>query len=266
MTIRIGWIDKGPSPYVSFALEADVLSQSAGGNYTNVRFRLRASKGTGSYFNGSGAQRGYYGPSVNFGTHSPSPFLPSGSTGWNYSWDKRLDHDSNGYYRGSTSLALSMHLDYGNINEWHSGSMPIPRIPRAPGAPGTPSVSNVLPTSATLAWGAADRGHAAIIEYQVQTALNSGFTSGAAVATTGTTRSYTPTNLTPGVTYHARVRARNSDGWGSWSSAVQFETLAGGRLKHNDTWVNATPWVKHNGEWVRARPWIKHDGEWVTAR
>lgn len=269
-TVRIGGIvTSGPS--TQFWLEADWVSTDSANNRSLLRVWGRGANGpsgtTGSSFLGSGEQVAFVNGDI-IGVYSANPFLPSGfaqnQQRWHVSWDRWFGHDGNG---NGPSVALMMDLNFGSVNQRHFGDIGAPaRIPRAPGAPGTPSASGITPIGATITWGAASRGHANIVEYQIQRATNSAFTTGVVTVGTGTTRSHTPTNLTPATRYWWRARARNGDGWGAWSGAMNFETLGGGRVKHGGAWVNATPWVKAGGSWSRARPWIKHGGVWVPSR
>jgi hypothetical protein len=144
--------------------------------------------------------------------------LGSGVSGW-------LGHDGNG---NLGLLTGAYHNAPGPFNtasigdSWVSGD----RLPKVPGKTPTPTVSGISSTGMSVAWGAASRGHADIVEYQLQRATNVGF-SGAVTASTGTARSAAVTGLTPGTDYWFRARARNGDGWGEWSDARATRTLSG---------------------------------------
>lgn len=274
-TVRIGGIVKS-SPSTQFWLEADWVQTDSANNRSLLRVWLRAANGPSGLIGSNFLAEGYQNAHANgylFEVRR-NPFLPSGFTQnqqrWHESADRWFSHNGDG---NGPSVSLAMELGYGDINDrgdngrWHTGSIGAPaRIPRAPGAAGTPSASGITPIGASITWGAASRGHANIVEYQIQRATNSAFTSGVVTVGTGTSRSHSPTNLTPATRYWWRARARNADGWGAWSGAMSFETLGGGRIKHAGAWVNATPWLKSGGAWSRSRPWQKQGGVWVPLR
>lgn len=90
----------------------------------------------------------------------------------------------------------------------------------APSTPGAPTVSNVTSSSARLTWNEPNNNGAAIDQYGYRaerggTFIDGGFT---------TSRSATVYGLQPNTRYGARVRARNSVGWSSFSSFRYFTT------------------------------------------
>lgn len=95
---------------------------------------------------------------------------------------------------------------------------------RLPSAPGTPSVTSTGTDRVGLSWSAPSAVGGGILEYQVQRATNSGFTSGTATFGGSTSLSRLVTGLNPGTTYFFRVRARNNDGWGAWSGTRSQST------------------------------------------
>ena len=103
---------------------------------------------------------------------------------------------------------------------WVEVSLTLDRIPKPPNAPSTPSRSFAAPTTMTISWGAPDNNGASIDEYQLQYDDNSRFSSPSTVST-GTSRSKAVT-VGIGKTWYFRVRARNAQGWGSWSSATSY--------------------------------------------
>lgn len=94
-------------------------------------------------------------------------------------------------------------------------------IPPVPDAPGGVARAFTAPRQVTVTWNAAAGNGASILEYQVQTANNSGFTSPSTYST-GTSRTHTRTDYALGTTHYWRVRARSSQGWGAWSSSVSY--------------------------------------------
>jgi hypothetical protein len=70
-------------------------------------------------------------------------------------------------------------------------------------------------------------------------------------------------NLDPGKTYYFWARARNSVGWGPWTStASRLILIAGSRVLVAGQWKRAVPYVRVGGVWKVAEPWIKDVGVW----
>lgn len=239
MTDRISSFQSGPA--TTFYMEADVVETDA--DYgANGRWRLRfyhrnknGPGGTpGSNFGGPGTvtiQRSAGGSWSTVDSRSGNPFLPSGYDDNEQRWregpfDVWVNANSNGYWSSNiTSMPLRMILDYGTIDAIPTGSLPIPRIARAPGKPGDPVVSNLTPTGAKFTWPAAARGNANILDYGVYVSTSPTFASHVYAAWEGVVLTKTLEGLLPGTTYYMRTRARNSDGTGAYSDAVEFTTL-----------------------------------------
>jgi hypothetical protein len=134
-----------------------------------------------------------------------------------------------------------------------------------PGAPTGVSVSDVTTTTAKVSWVApADNGGSAITSYGVQVAENAAFTEGVRplVGGNGAAPPATLTDLVPGRTYYARVRAGNAMGAGGWSSTVVFTALSGAKMKVGDAWVPIRVWLKVAGTWRAVTVHQKVDGVW----
>jgi hypothetical protein len=69
-------------------------------------------------------------------------------------------------------------------------------------------------------------------------------------------------NLDPGQTYYFWGRARNSVGWGPWSSAYPLTLIAGSRILVAGQWKRAVPYVRVGGVWKVAEPWVRNTGVW----
>jgi hypothetical protein len=70
-------------------------------------------------------------------------------------------------------------------------------------------------------------------------------------------------NLNPGKVYYFWGRARNSVGWGPWSSTPSMVVLiAGARVLVVGQWKRAVPYVRVAGVWRVAEPWVKDAGIW----
>lgn len=139
----------------------------------------------------------------NMGAQLVSTKTFSGTRGQSYSVTAKLS----GTYSGGTPQ--------------HTRSITIPAA--VPGKPGTPSVSSITSSTATATWSAAATNGASIAEYQLQLDDNSGFSSPSTVST-GTSRSRNLSGMSANDTWYVRVRARNSAGWGAWSSTRSFQT------------------------------------------
>ncbi|WP_119697051.1 fibronectin type III domain-containing protein [Microbacterium halotolerans] len=197
------------SPYVTFRMEATVVGSSSGSGYTRVRCYLEAEYSGSSNFYGSGRQIGSMDGEGTFHTVSRDPFLPQGGGGW-----RGGPYDILVYHRAATRRTIRMRLDYGSIDTQHTASLYLPRIPYP--APGTPNPSISSPSTGTvrLSW-AKPSGY--VTGYQIQR-------EGGGIASTSSgswSGSYTP-----GSTYRFRVRARNGDATGDWSSWRTVTTKA----------------------------------------
>lgn len=215
------------SPTVTFRLEADVVeTRSTGGagyGRWRIRYRLTMTKPSGSAFNGSGVQAGR-GNGVEFGRVERNPFLPSGVTSWNESWDDWVNANSNGYWSGSSqTYPLQMHLVYGNIADVSSGSVALPRIAQLPGKPPRPTLKSRTTTSISFGISApSSNGGSAIQTYDLQALTEDGsvarsWSSGAS--------SQVASPLNPGTDYRIRYRAVNGRGDGPWSDELDASTL-----------------------------------------
>lgn len=100
-----------------------------------------------------------------------------------------------------------------------------------PGAPTSPTCVSGA-GRVTVGWAApASDGGIAIDNYRIEVATDSGFTAIIATADVGASvRSKTFLGLTPGTLYYARVRARNTVGYGANSSTVSATVPARGTL------------------------------------
>lgn len=135
-------------------------------------------------------------------------------------------HDGNGNVFFTSRIQMNIgqfgNADTGDVGMWGD------RLGAAPGAPGQPSASNLTPTSLTLSWTAAPRGRADIDAYLWQIDNDANFSSPVMSVQIGNTLSDNTADngtLSPGNIYYARVAAHNGDGWGPYSSTLQFTTL-----------------------------------------
>jgi hypothetical protein len=219
------------SPTVTFSLEADVVQTDLVNRRWLVRFYLRMSKPSGSFYGGAGNQIGRYN-NVEFGRVSGNPFLPSGSTSWNQGpFDVWLPATAAGYWTGTlTSMPLSMQLAYGTINTTPTGSITLPRIGNLPPAPNplptTPD--QITATSMRYQFSSAGDGGSPVVRYEYQYSTSPTFASGnSAILTNGFSGTAILTGLTPSTAYYQRSRTVNGIGTGPWSTITTGTTLAG---------------------------------------
>lgn len=231
MTDRISW--SHGTPATSYYLEADQYSQNAGANSSVVRCYFRAINNGNSSSNSG--YYGYHNVYLNSGTAfafwTATPFLPSGygtgATRWaGGPYDITVVHDGDG--NATAALRQIVHSDDGAIGDNdQSYNLALTRIPRVPGAPGTPSAASITPTTATVSWGAAVRGHADITAYYLEVSVSPAFGSFEFNASVGNVLSKALTGLANNATHYARVRAVNSDGTSTYSVVRSFATPSG---------------------------------------
>lgn len=186
-----------------------------------------------------------------------------------------IGHDGEGFRPGFASDAY-IKAPHSYIGEGGSGQawVDAPRIPKTPTAPRNLRVESKSPISAGIRYdgpadwrGSSPQGYTADW-YEINGAnnplvwrdLNSqGYTDPQGGAVPGAPQ------LKPGTTYHVYIYARSNVG-NSPSASIALTTDAGGRVKVDGQWRNATPWVKQDGVWRRARPYVKDGGSFRTAR
>lgn len=244
------------SPYVTFVLAADVLGYNPGGGFATVRCYLRASKGSGSYFNGSGAQIALIDGVGEAGRYSATPFLPSGSTGWSTG-----PYDINVPMSAQRTVTLRMALRYGNVSTDHTAGLSIPWTPQAPTPVG---VDQLTPTSARYRFSGNGNNGSAISGWQAQIATDPAFTQN--VQTWGSTGTTTFTGLTPATLYYFRSRGSNGVGWGPWSSVVSAMTASGAYVSQNGSWVPVPVYVGNGSAWTVPAMQVSNGMTWEAAQ
>lgn len=125
---------------------------------------------------------------------------------------------------------------------------------------GRPGVGSIQPDSALVTWAAPAGGTPT--GYELQYALDAGFTNGVQTLSSSWATSRTVAGLNPATDYYVRVRASTSTGWGAWSDAAAFRTLSGAKARVGNGWVNAVPFIRHNGKWAPAKVWKGVNGDW----
>lgn len=127
-----------------------------------------------------------------------------------------------------------------------------------PEAPSKPLLSSVTATSVDVSFSANGNGGSTITAYQIGYGTN----SSTPTTTVSASSPQVISGLSPGTVYYIRVRARNSVGWSSWSSAASIRTIAGAYIKVGATWKLAVPYVRVGGVWKVAEPWVRSVGVW----
>ncbi len=199
--VRVRWDDISAGT-TSSHVYADFFVQSVDWSYSdNQRLSVSGTVSGGwNYFADLSTNETYQVGTIDLGVKATSY---SGGPSW------RLIGTVSGAYDGSSPT-----VDY---------TFTLPARPAS--APGAPSctVDSVTGSSARVVVGAAAANGSSVIEYQGQVATSSAFTSVILVWSGGTR---TVTGLSASSTYYARVRARNSIGWGPWSAIRSFTTGA----------------------------------------
>lgn len=262
------------SPSTTFTIEAELLLQDPNLNASAMRFWIRANNGpggtTGSNYQGSGRQelsvQATNVPWRFMGQHAGTPFLPSGYPDGAQRWrdgpfDLTIPHDANGNATYEASQRLVYAVDQTNS----SGQRGIPRIAKAPGAPQNVRVTNVTPTTVTVAWDPGSRGNADIDLYSPHKATQPNFSDDVFVQVGGGERSYTWTGLTPGTTYYLRVNAHNADGWSDMSATVQTRTLSGFYVSDGSTWKATEAFVSDGSAWKPIEVYVSDGSTWKPA-
>lgn len=164
---------------------------------------------------------------------------------------KTVTVGARGYYSGSS--------DWGSM-QTGTGSVTLTNYVRLPGAPGTPTITAIGTTTATATWTAATGPN--IDAYWIQVATDSGFTNLVKNASVGNVLTYGITGLTPGKPYWVRVRAHNSDGYGAYSAAATFTTLAGVYVSDGANWKPAEIYISDGVAWQLATLLVSDGTTW----
>lgn len=133
-------------------------------------------------------------------------------------------------------------------------------VPNVPDPVGTLTLNYVPPDILEVSWSAPNNNGAAITEYDLEYSRSSSFSNSTTVSTTS--RSVTLEDLNIGDTYYVRVRAKNKQGAGPWSSSSDKQIVSGPRIRHSGVWKNSIVWVKYNDVWRIATPFVKSGGVW----
>jgi hypothetical protein len=107
-----------------------------------------------------------------------------------------------------------------------SNAINIVARPTASPVPASFRVTQILQTSAVIAWNT-PAGNPAPISFTIQRATNTGFTTNVYTVTgiSGHLNSWVPTGLTRNTTYYFRIQSVNAGTSSTWSTTLTFKTL-----------------------------------------
>lgn len=152
---------------------------------------------------------------------------------------------------GSVKLTLSGLFSSSTARPTVTVGWAVPAL--VPSASSAPTVSAITASSAKLAWtSTSTQGNGApITAWQLQVSTSSGFGSPVYDSSSASTPQ-TVSGLSGQTTYYARVRGRNSVGWGAWSSARSFTTAPAAPSAPTGVTVSRTADTSHTVSWTRA--------------
>lgn len=186
--------------------------------------------------------------------YGSSPNGPTSTVGSDGETDVDGFHSGQHVYfwaRGRNALGWSGWSNRGEATTWQT-----------PAAPGGPTYYNVAQTSVGVNFAFSRRSNdPPNLEKQLRYGTDP---TGAVIIGTITVDESTEYvyNLIPGGTYYFSGRARNSVGWGPWSTPSKLILIAGAVVLVSGVWTRAVPYVNVGGVWKVAEPWVKDQGVW----
>lgn len=138
-------------------------------------------------------------------------------------------------------------------------------FPNIPGTPSNPTIIYSPPSTIDLTMTAPANNGATILDYEISYDDNSSFVSPDTILVAAPTLTATISGLSPGTTYWFKYRARNSQGWGTYSEAVSIFLYAGPRVKNLNVYKNTVCYIKIGGVWKVAIPYVRLNGTWKVA-
>jgi len=142
-----------------------------------------------------------------------------------------------------------------------------PEVVYIPGLPTTMvnlKLSLARPINVSFSWsfplGYSAALAALVTSYEVQYSVNSTFAGSQSLTTKN--RSVVITDAAIGRVTYFRVRARNSQGWGPWSTPALLLLDGGPRVRQSGAWKHTIAYVNVSGVWRKAIPFVKQNGVW----
>lgn len=250
-------------------VDAALVSQNKGGNFSTIYWRVQVVKTAGYGFwastgvgNKGWADSSQGGDRDLWNAGDLSYDFRNGSTTGRWTMAEgqfNVPHRSDGnaeyYVNGGLTLANLGSASAGT--GWRS----LPRIVNStvPNAPVGTGFGTIDQTSIQYKFTGNGDGGTPVREWQ---AMYNDATINGPQITYGSDGATPVGGLKPGHTYNFWSRGRNDVGWGPWSGMSTTKTIAGARVKVNGTWRDAVPYVKVNGVWRLARPLVKVNGNW----
>jgi len=161
---------------------------------------------------------------------------------------------------------MRLTYDGGGVNEMHTAWFDdFPRIPKRPSPPGAPSFSEVLPTSLRVTWvWSGDNAGSGIDGYLLRYWPNAEGSGPYIDHSFQNNNSRLVTGLIPGQQYRFRVYAHNgaadNSGYSNPSEDRVVRMLSGARVKYNNEYRYAVPFVKDAGAYKITMPFVKDLG------
>lgn len=150
---------------------------------------------------------------------------------------------------------------YNSGTESHTDTLPLTTIPRHFTQKPKVETQDTTTTSGTFKWTTSE--NAGEVKYTVDGGSEVSVFSGQ--ATTGT---FTVSNFESNTSHTITIDAQRKDS-GLWSLsdpnnfATSSKTV---RIKLNNEWKDATPYVRVNGEWKVSTPFIRDNGQWKRGK
>lgn len=250
-------------------VDAALVSQNRGGNFSTIYWRVDVVKTYGSGFWAStGIGNKGWADSSQGGDRDlwnagdlAYDFRNGSNTGrWTlaqgqFNVQHRSDGNAEYFVNGGLTLASLGSATAGT--GWRS----LPRLANVPDAPTPLGIDNVTMTSMTYHFSGNYDGGSPIREWQVGWGADPN--SAQWYETGGPINNGVATvAVPPATTFYFWSRGRNDVGWGPWSNRISAQSRAGVRVKINGVWRTAVPYAKINGVWRMAEPLVKINGTW----
>ncbi len=255
-SVSVGRIESiGGSHSASFVLDAGELAPYLTGDYAATAITSTGFKTSGLSATGNGSAINY--SQVQWNT-SPSDSGAHFTTAAGYTNVTVTGLQPNTLYYFRMRISNSGY-GYGAMGSWHA----FRTLATIPDAPTAWNISIISQIDAGITGNVvSDNGGATLTDWQVEYNLSASDTGALYNESGSPTLAPGIFGLTPGTVYYARLRAKNSVGWGAWTAWKTFTTLPGVYVRVDGVWKNAIPYVKVDGVWKQVVRYVKAGGEW----